>query len=171
MPPHLVWLVRNNQRNRIDSLLRQSKSMDFTLRTETHLMNFTIRHCRAAEELLEIYKIIQTMYVTFFNTIFVSSHRYVPREPRRNQSNRRLNEHGIYIRHCQESNSQPVPSQVQADPTRPQWRTRLTLCISPVKQMFDYNLRKRPCRYNLPDKHNRNFINRIIYKYIIKTSK
>ena len=61
------------------------KSMDSTLRTETHLMNFTIRHCRAAEELLKIYKIIQTMYVTFFNTIFVSSHRYVPREPRRTQ--------------------------------------------------------------------------------------
>ena len=30
----------------------------------------------------------------------------VPREPRRDSSNRRLNEHGIYIRHCQESNSQ-----------------------------------------------------------------
>ena len=44
---------------------------------------------------------------------------YVPREPRRNPSNRRLNEHGIYIRHCQESNSQPVPSQVGVDPTRP----------------------------------------------------
>ena len=94
------------------------KSMDSTLRTETHLMNFTIRHCRAAEELLKINKIIQTMYVTFFNTIFVS--RYVPREPQRDQSNRRLNEHGIYIRHCHESNSQPVLSQVQADPTRPQ---------------------------------------------------
>ena len=31
-----------------------------------------------------------------------------------------VNEHGIYIRHCQESNSQPVPSQAGADPTRPQ---------------------------------------------------
>ena len=40
-------------------------------------------------------------------------------EPRRNPSNRRLNEHGIYIRHCQESNSQPVPSQAGADTTRP----------------------------------------------------
>ena len=38
------------------------------------------------------------------------------------ESNRRLNEHGIYIRHCQESNSQSVPSQAGADPTRPQWR-------------------------------------------------
>ena len=28
----------------------------------------------------------------------------------------------IYIRHCQEPNSQPVPSQVRADSTRPQWR-------------------------------------------------
>ena len=33
---------------------------------------------------------------------------YVPREPRRDTSNRRLNEHRIYIRHRQESNSQPV---------------------------------------------------------------
>ena len=49
---------------------------------------------------------------------------YVPREPRRDPSNRRLNEHGIYIRHCQESNSQPVPYQAGADPTRPQWRTQ-----------------------------------------------
>jgi len=40
-------------------------SMDSTPRMETHLMNFTIRHCRAAEELLKIFKIIQTMYVTF----------------------------------------------------------------------------------------------------------
>ena len=47
---------------------------------------------------------------------------YVPRETRRDPSNRRLNEHGIYIRHCQESNSQPVPSQAEADPTRLQWR-------------------------------------------------
>ena len=44
------------------------------------------------------------------------------REPRRNPSNRRLNEHGIYIRHCQDSNSQPVPSQVQGEPIRPQCR-------------------------------------------------
>ena len=34
-------------------------------------------------------------------------------------SNRRLNEHGIYIRHCQGSNSRPVPSQAGADTTRP----------------------------------------------------
>ena len=47
---------------------------------------------------------------------------YVPREPRRDPSNRRLNEHGIYIRHCQESNSQPVPSQAGVDTTRPQWQ-------------------------------------------------
>ena len=51
---------------------------------------------------------------------------YVPREPRRDPSNRRLYEHGIYIRHCQESNSQPVSSQVRADPTRPQWQTLST---------------------------------------------
>ena len=41
---------------------------------------------------------------------------YVTREPRKDPSNRRLYEHGIYIRHCQESNSQPVPSQVRANP-------------------------------------------------------
>ena len=48
------------------------------------------------------------IYMGFLNTIFVSSHMYA-REPRRDPSNRRLNKHGIYIRHCQESNSQPVP--------------------------------------------------------------
>ena len=57
----------------------------------------------------------------FFKTIFVSSHMY-PENPEGTQVNRRLNEHGIYIRHCQESNSQPVPSQAGADPTKPQWR-------------------------------------------------
>ena len=30
---------------------------------------------------------------------------------------------GYIIRHCQESNSQPVPSQAGVDTTRPQWRT------------------------------------------------
>ena len=45
-------------------------------------------------------------------------------ETRRYPSNRRLNEHGIYIRLCQESNSQPVPSQAGADTTRRQWRTK-----------------------------------------------
>ena len=29
----------------------------------------------------------------------------------------------LFIRHCQESNSLPVPFQVGADPIRPQWRT------------------------------------------------
>ena len=38
-------------------------------------------------------------------------------------SNCRLNEHRIYIRHCQESNSQSVPSQAGADPPRPHWQT------------------------------------------------
>ena len=36
----------------------------------------------------------------------------------------------------------------------------------PPKQMFEYNLRKRPHNYTLPDKDDRNFINRIIYKFI-----
>ena len=53
--------------------------------------------------------------VFFFNTIFVSSHNYVPREPRRDPSNPRLNELGIYIQHCQESNSQPVDVVRQLD--------------------------------------------------------
>ena len=42
-----------------------------------------------------------------------------------------LSEHGIYIRHCQESSSQPVPSQAGADTTRPRWR-QLQLHFSPV---------------------------------------
>ena len=60
-------------------------------------------------------------YLIFFNTIFVSRHMYP--ENSEDPSNHRLNEHRIYIRHCQESNSQPVPSQAGADPSRPQWRT------------------------------------------------
>ena len=48
--------------------------------------------------------------------IFVSSHMY-PENPEGLPSNRRLDENGIYIRHCQESNSQPIPSQVGANPT------------------------------------------------------
>ena len=43
----------------------------------------------------------------------------VPREPRSDLSNHRLYEHGICIRHCQDSNSQPVLSQVRADSTWP----------------------------------------------------
>ena len=46
----------------------------------------------------------------------------IPREPRRDPSNRGLYEHGKWIRHCQESNPQPVPSQVRTYPSR-QWRT------------------------------------------------
>ena len=60
------------------------------------------------------------LFIYFFQHNFCVKP-YVPREPRRDPSNRRLNEHGIYIRHCQESNSQPVPSQAGADTTRPQW--------------------------------------------------
>ena len=55
----------------------------------------------------------------FFNTVFVSSHMYPGTQ--RDPSNRRLYEHGICIRHCQDSNSQPVPSQVRAGSPRPQW--------------------------------------------------
>ena len=49
----------------------------------------------------------------------------------RDSSNRRLYEHGICIRHCQESNPQPVPSQARADPTRPQWRSSSWTEIAP----------------------------------------
>ena len=63
-------------------------------------------------------------YMDFFlNHFCVKS--YVPREPRRDPIGI-LRQLGsmimgyIPIRHCQESNSQPVPSQVGADPTRPQ---------------------------------------------------
>ena len=38
-----------------------------------------------------------------------------------------------YIRHCQESNSQPVPSQAGADTTRPQW-----LYLGYYDQLFDF---------------------------------
>ena len=51
---------------------------------------------------------------TFFKHNFCVKS-YVPRKPWRDPSNRGLNEHGIYIRHCQESNSQPVSSQVSND--------------------------------------------------------
>ena len=47
------------------------------------------------------------VYFLFFQHNFCVKP-YVPREPRRNPSNRRFNEHGIYIRHCQELNSQHV---------------------------------------------------------------
>ena len=62
------------------------------------------------------------------NNVFLILHNfcikpYVSREPRRNPSNRRLNEHGICIRHYKESYSQPVLSQVCTDSTRSQWRT------------------------------------------------
>ena len=67
---------------------------------------------------------------------------YVPKEPRRNPSNRRLNEHGIYIRYCQESNSQPVSSQVGADPTRPQWRIIIIIIIKAKNNNNNNNNKK-----------------------------
>ena len=68
--------------------------------------------------------LIFSVYVIFFQHNFCVKP-YVPREPERDPSNHRLNEHGIYIRHCQESNSIPAPSQAEADPTRSQWRISL----------------------------------------------
>ena len=99
MPPYLVWLVGNNQRNRIDSLLRHQKSMDSTLRTETHFMNFTIRLCRAAEELFKIYKIIQTMYVTFLTRFLCQAIGMYPENPEGTKVIA-----GSMNIHCQESN-------------------------------------------------------------------
>ena len=67
---------------------------------------------------------------------------YVPREPCWDPSNRRLYEHGIWynIRHCQESSSQPVPSQVRADSTRPQ----LTLPTTRLSPGYQTSFNHRP---------------------------
>ena len=62
---------------------------------------------------------IQCQAAIFLDTILLSSHMY-PENPKGTQVIISFNEHGKYIRHCRESNSQPVPSQVGADPTRPQ---------------------------------------------------
>ena len=71
--------------------------------------------------------------VFFFKTQFLCQ-AICTQRTRRDPSNRRLNEHGIYIRHCQESNSQPVPSQAGADTTRPQCHPRpLVFCTSSIK--------------------------------------
>ena len=70
------------------------------------------------------------IYIFFKHTICVKP--YVPREPRRDPSNPRFDEHGIYIRHCKESNSQLVQSQSGADTTRPQWRTNEPMNIEPM---------------------------------------
>ena len=72
-----------------------------------------------------------------FLTKFLCQAICTQRTPKRPKN--RLNEHGIYIRHCQESNSQPVPSQAGADPTRPQWGNVmgfLELCYW-IKSYFD----------------------------------
>ena len=60
-------------------------------------------------------------YLTFQHNFWIKP--YVPREPQRVPSNRMAlwTWNTIYIRHCQESNSHPLPSQVHADSTRPQW--------------------------------------------------
>ena len=89
-------------------------------------MNFAAIHIKTLTFLIwilfwQIFYFFYSSYFFFFLHSFCVKP-YVPREPRREPSNRRLNEHGIYIRHCQESNSQPVSSQAGADTTRPQWR-------------------------------------------------
>ena len=78
--------------------------------------------------ILVSYSNVPLFYFLFKHNFCVKP--YVPREPRKDPSNRRLNEHGIYIRHCQESNSQPVPSQAGANTTRPQWRTSFQITIT-----------------------------------------
>ena len=78
---------------------------------------------------------------------------YVPREPRRDPSNRRLNGHEIYIRHCEESNSQPVPSQAGSDSTRPQWRTNLIFHGWPEPELC-YVLQLIPCHMTVYTLHH-----------------
>ena len=65
----------------------------------------------------------QPLIYFFFNTIFVSSHMH-PENPEGTQVIVcSMNMGYRYIRRCQELNSQPVPSQAGADPTRPEWQT------------------------------------------------
>ena len=82
-------------------------------------MYFDQKNIRGHFDSPDIFANITRMIEIFFKHNFYVMP-YVPRESRRNPSNRRLNEYGIYIRHCQESNSQPVPSQAGADTTRSQ---------------------------------------------------
>ena len=68
-------------------------------------------------------KNVHTFYFIFLNTTFCIKS-YVPREPRRDPSNRRLCEHGICIwPTTRNRTSQPVSSHEHADSTRPQSRT------------------------------------------------
>ena len=54
---------------------------------------------------------------------------YVPREPRRDPNNRRLEEHGIYIRHCQESNLRILPEV----PKVVSWTAKLNLFKATIR--------------------------------------
>ena len=82
-------------------------NLDYIL--QAHLILNTIRW-KYENKLNSLRFLVQKFFKFFKNTIFVFCVKpYVPREPRKDPSNRRLNEHGIYIRHCQESNSHPVP--------------------------------------------------------------
>ena len=67
-------------------------------------------------------------YAYAYVQFYVSSHIY-PENLERTQVIVGSMNMVIYIRHCQESNSQPVPSQAGADPTRPQWQTDIKLYI------------------------------------------
>ena len=89
--------------------------------------------CHAGDELEGLqwnieFKVSLSVRGFFENTIFGSSQMY-PENPEGTQVIvRRVNEHGIYIRHCQESNSQPDPSQAGGDTTRPEWRVGEWFC-------------------------------------------
>ena len=109
------------------------------------MIKYSIYFGTMVELIIIVYNLIeQNIIFRFFNTI-VCIKPYVPREPRIDTSKRRLIEHEIYIRHCQESNSQPVPSQAGADPPRPQRRICCyIICSYPrilsrvIKWLFDY---------------------------------
>ena len=74
----------------------------------------------------------ELVFFSFLKPFFVSSHMY-PENP---EGTRVIlgSMNMWYIRHCQESNSQPVLSQVRADSTRPQYRTILELEFPKILQ-------------------------------------
>ena len=76
----------------------------------------------------------------FFDKIFVSSRRHPENPEETRVIVGSIYEHGICIRHCRESYySQPVPSQVRADPTRPQWRTNGLMSLTPYQRVWGKN--------------------------------
>ena len=111
----------DKSQERLERLNRFRIQVSFSIYQRMMILLFVQQESIFQQESLFFATSLMHVVIFFFNTIFVSSHMY-PENPK-DPSNRRLNEHGIYIRHCQESNSQPVPSQAGVDTTRPQWRT------------------------------------------------